>query len=300
MYRIRNYLRARLIVGTLPNNIQNGQVEDAVPVMANLNWIINQVNANAQAIGLAALLASANSFTQVQSGVPATSAANFPIATQIQNVVFNTLSSTLGTNTITGRCAALPLSGYAVGQVFSFIPSQKNTGSATYAIDGLGSALLKSGGQPLVGQELGSSAVMAVVSSTAGMPVMDLINPQVVSSTWIPSDGSGAGLTFTSVTGYYTKIGRQVTVICTLTFPVTASGASAAVSGLPFASANIAGNISTGAAFVTAATPAGFGVATLLAGTATVEVRNTSGGNLFTNANLSTGVLHFTLTYFTE
>lgn len=35
------------IVGTLPNNIQNGQLEDAVPVMANFNWIVNQVNANA-------------------------------------------------------------------------------------------------------------------------------------------------------------------------------------------------------------------------------------------------------------
>jgi hypothetical protein len=179
MYRIRNYLRARLIVGTLPNNIQNGQAEDAVPVMANLNWIINQVNANAQPLGLAALLAAANSFTQVQSGVAATSAANFPIATQVQNRVFNTLTSTLGTNTITGRNAILPLSAYAVGQAFSFIPSQQNTGSATYAIDGLGSALLKTGGQPLVGRELGSSTVMVVVSSISGMPVMDVLNPQI-------------------------------------------------------------------------------------------------------------------------
>jgi len=179
MFRIREYLRAALIVGSLPNNIQNGQVEDAVPLMANLNFIVNQVNANAQALGLAALLAAANTFTAVQSGVAATSAANFPIATQVQNHVFNTLTSTLGTNTITGRNAALPLSAYAVGQIFSFIPSQKNTGSATYAIDGLGSALLKSQGQPLVGQELGSATALVAVSSTAGpgMPILDLLNP---------------------------------------------------------------------------------------------------------------------------
>jgi hypothetical protein len=36
------------IIGTLPNNIQDGQIADAVPLMADLNYIVNQVNANAQ------------------------------------------------------------------------------------------------------------------------------------------------------------------------------------------------------------------------------------------------------------
>lgn len=35
------------IIGTLPNNIQNGQTVDANPVMADFNFIVNQVNANA-------------------------------------------------------------------------------------------------------------------------------------------------------------------------------------------------------------------------------------------------------------
>jgi len=39
------------IIGTLPNNIQNGQAEDATPVMANFNFIINQVNAAATPLG---------------------------------------------------------------------------------------------------------------------------------------------------------------------------------------------------------------------------------------------------------
>jgi hypothetical protein len=34
------------IVGPLPNNIQDGQIADAVPVMANYQWIIDQINAN--------------------------------------------------------------------------------------------------------------------------------------------------------------------------------------------------------------------------------------------------------------
>lgn len=34
------------IVGPLPNQISDGQVADAVPVMNNFNWLLNQVNAN--------------------------------------------------------------------------------------------------------------------------------------------------------------------------------------------------------------------------------------------------------------
>lgn len=39
------------IIGTLPNTISNGQAVDATPVMADFNFIVNQVNANANPIG---------------------------------------------------------------------------------------------------------------------------------------------------------------------------------------------------------------------------------------------------------
>src|ERR1700676_531708 len=39
------------IIGTLPNNIQNGQTVDATPVMADFNFIVNQVNANGNPLG---------------------------------------------------------------------------------------------------------------------------------------------------------------------------------------------------------------------------------------------------------
>src|ERR1700739_2608930 len=35
------------IIGSLPFTIVNGTLEDANPVMANYNWILSQVNANA-------------------------------------------------------------------------------------------------------------------------------------------------------------------------------------------------------------------------------------------------------------
>jgi hypothetical protein len=51
-------------------------------------------------------------------------------------------------------------------------------------------------------------------------------------------DGSGAGLTYTSNTGWYVRIGNIVTVGCTFTLPANASSAVAVVGGLPFTVAN--------------------------------------------------------------
>jgi len=54
--------------------------------------------------------------------------------------------------------------------------------------------------------------------------------------TWTPSDGSGAGLSFTSVVGRYTKIGQVVTYFGDVTYPVTANTAGMIITGLPFTS----------------------------------------------------------------
>ncbi|WP_157378407.1 hypothetical protein [Burkholderia ubonensis] len=47
------------IIGTLPANLQNGTVADASQVMSDLNFIVNQVNANAQPAGSYAVLSGA-------------------------------------------------------------------------------------------------------------------------------------------------------------------------------------------------------------------------------------------------
>ena len=51
--------------------------------------------------------------------------------------------------------------------------------------------------------------------------------------TFTVTDASGAGLTFTNNTGYYTKIGRLVTFTFDLNYPTTSSSAVARI-GLPF------------------------------------------------------------------
>lgn len=62
--------------------------------------------------------------------------------------------------------------------------------------------------------------------------------------TWTPAVGGTA--TYTTQTGTYTKIGRQVTVNCTLTINSIGSGSASTISGLPFASSARF----TGAAFI--------------------------------------------------
>lgn len=198
-----------VIVGALPNNIQNGQLEDAVPVMANLNWIVNQVNANATPVANTALLNAANSFTQQQSGIAATSPANFPIASQVQNLAFNTLSSELGTNTITARISALPLTQYVSGQVFIGFPAQQNTGPANINIDTVGLRSILNAGSALSGGEL-RTVVPMVLAYDANVNAMDLLNgtPYVQG----PNIPSAATLNLDALNGDYHQVDNTIPI----------------------------------------------------------------------------------------
>ncbi len=51
---------------------------------------------------------------------------------------------------------------------------------------------------------------------------------------WTPTDGSGAGLSFTVSSALYVKVGKLVFINVYLTYPSTASSATAIISGLPF------------------------------------------------------------------
>lgn len=51
---------------------------------------------------------------------------------------------------------------------------------------------------------------------------------------WVPSDGSGASLSFTLGQCRYTKIGRLVQANFDITYPSTANGADTVIAGLPF------------------------------------------------------------------
>ena len=52
--------------------------------------------------------------------------------------------------------------------------------------------------------------------------------------TWTPNDASGAGLTFTTPSGNYVKIGKFVQFTAFLVYPATADVSNAKIGGLPF------------------------------------------------------------------
>lgn len=157
------FLRPPVIIGALPVTLTNGTTADATQVMSDFNWIVNQVNANAAPLANTALTNANNNFTVVQTGVAATSGSHFPIASQVQNNVFLTLSSTLGTNSLTSRCAALAISSYAVGQPLQFTPSQTNTGPASMTVDTAPTLPILFSGQALAGGELKAGLASVIV-----------------------------------------------------------------------------------------------------------------------------------------
>lgn len=171
---MKDLFRPNLIIGALPVNLLNGTTADATQVMADLNFIVNSVNANAASTVNQAVTNANNNFTTVQSGQAATQPANFVIASQIENNSLQTLSSVLGTNTITARVSALALGAYVTGQMFEFIPSNANTGATTVNIDGLGARSILNMGSALSGAELQNyrSALVAFNGANA----FDLVN----------------------------------------------------------------------------------------------------------------------------
>jgi hypothetical protein len=58
---------------------------------------------------------------------------------------------------------------------------------------------------------------------------------------WTPVDVSGAGLVFSVASALYLRTENQIALVANLTFPVTGSGAPAAIGGLPLAARIAAG-----------------------------------------------------------
>jgi hypothetical protein len=110
--------------------------------------------------------------------------------------------------------------------------------------------------------------------------------------TWTPTDASGAGLSLTNqVTASYTKIGRVVTIRFAILFPTTASVATVAIGGAPFAAANSSYPYGMSIGQTSLSTPQVGGIF----GSSIIPF--TFGNSQFTNANYSAGVLRASITY---
>ena len=125
-----------------------------------------------------------------------------------------------------------PTTGFAVGDLIV-----NDTGNVVNPIaDVAVHQLLASGG---VGAKPAYTATPTITSVTfgSGTAVNDYEE-----GTWTPADGSGAGLSLTVTKAVYQKLNRTVTVQFSVTYPSTASGAQAAINGLPFTLGNSSNN----------------------------------------------------------
>lgn len=111
------------IVGTLPNIISDGQLVDAVPVMADFTWIVNQVNANAAQDSGVVHLAG----TEAITGAKTFSGA----------VAFTGAVPTI-TNTVVGAQALIVENQSNANGAYASIAAKNDTG-ATFGLNKIGS-----------------------------------------------------------------------------------------------------------------------------------------------------------------
>ena len=80
---------------------------------------------------------------------------------------------------------------------------------------------------------IGTSGKGIDFSATSGTGTSELL-ADYEEGTWTPIDASSSGLTFTGVSGYYTKIGDMVFASFELTYPAIVSSFINVIGGLPF------------------------------------------------------------------
>lgn len=160
-----------------------------------------------------------------------------------------------------------------------------NLGSGTVAA-------ARGGAGTIAGALKGSGA--GVVSQAASTDLSDT----TAATTWTPTDTSGAALTFTSVTGNFSKSNKTCVGNFRLTFPATADVTPVQIS-LPCTVANN-GSPAAGLCFTGAASPNGTLVILGIANSTNAQFINLTGSSTqTTNTNLTAKVLTCSFTFIT-
>jgi hypothetical protein len=123
------------IIGPLPNNIVNGDAIDAVPVMANFNWIVSQVNANTPSIVNTPITAFTPGLTFGGGSTGMTFASQSGFYTRVQNTVFFVLAVLLtakGSSTGAAVITNLPIACNASWASYPTIYPDKLTFTGKY------------------------------------------------------------------------------------------------------------------------------------------------------------------------
>jgi hypothetical protein len=184
---VNHFLRLGVIINPLPNNIVDGDVVDAVPVMNDFNWIVSQVNANVPPL----INAGASPVTFVPAGGVGGSG----------NAI--TLTPT----------AVNP--GYTAGQSYRFVAKAANTGAVTINVSGLGAVQLTvANGDVLIGGELQIGGVYDVTYQGSRFALVNfpLGSGLDVYTPVLSFGGASTGITYATQTGAVITIGNLVLV----------------------------------------------------------------------------------------
>lgn len=138
------------IINALPYNIANGQAIDAVPVMANFNEIVNDVNAsaakNAANSDITSLTGLTTPLSQAQGGTGDSGSAW--TAAGLSSII-----ATTGTLTTASGTVRYKIMGKTVFYNLSVSITNNGTGSGTLQIGGLPFTLRAAAAQMALGRE---------------------------------------------------------------------------------------------------------------------------------------------------
>jgi len=141
---------------------------------------------------------------------------------QDKSVTFaTTASATTFIGALTGTASGNLVSGGALGTPSSGTVTNL-TGTASININGT------------VGATTANTGAFTTVTATSIKFGSGTVLSTYEEGTWTPSDGSGAGLFFTGVSGKYVRIGKLITFSAELTYPTTSSTGGVTINGLPY------------------------------------------------------------------
>mgnify|MGYP001568427229 CR=1 FL=1 len=219
-------------------------------------------------------------------------------ATTISSTVFNAFTADIATGLSTAICkdgqtTTTGVIPFALGLQMTGTASNINLGAnyisyggtdAGFSLDASNNATF-SANISVVG---GSMIFPATAVPNANANALD----DYEEGTWTPTDASGASLSFTTVSGVYTKIGRVVIAAFKLTYPVTADASQATIGSLPFT--NSSNTFLGGFTTYSDVTPLPYW---LIASSATTVQPYSAAAAFYTNESLSTKILRATLIY---
>lgn len=132
------------------------------------------------------------------------------------------------------------------------------------------------------------SAILDAIIAQGGAPSF------VAPVSWAPTDGSGAGLIFSGISGEYAVVGNIVLLSATLTYPSTADTSAAVLAGLPYTLPSAGYAIAPDLVYVPGA--AFCGIVTV-PNTKTAGIYSLSTGTAVENVTLSGKTISFQLAY---